>query len=76
LEEKGKQAFPGQGRVPPEQEQVQKLERQVEILRQERDILKKQWPSSRAQADEIPIQQRSPGRVPGCSYARAARCLA
>ncbi len=41
LEEKGKQAFPGQGRVPPEQEQVQKLERQVDILRQERDILKK-----------------------------------
>ena len=41
LEEKGKQAFPGQGRVPPEQEQIQKLERQVDILRQERDILKK-----------------------------------
>jgi transposase len=41
LEEKGKQAFPGQGHIPPEQEQIQKLERQVEILRQERDILKK-----------------------------------
>ena len=41
LEGKGEQAFPGQGRVPPEQEQIQELERQVEILRQERDILKK-----------------------------------
>ncbi len=41
LEDKGKQAFPGQGCVPREQEQVQKLERQVDILRQERDILKK-----------------------------------
>jgi transposase len=41
LEEKGKQAFPGQGHVPLEREQVQELERQVEILRQERDILKK-----------------------------------
>jgi len=41
LEEKGRQAFPGQGRVPLEQEQIQKLERQVDILRQERDILKK-----------------------------------
>ena len=40
-EENGKQAFPGQGRVPLAQAQVQKLERQVEILRQERDILKK-----------------------------------
>ena len=41
LEEKGKQAFPGQGHVPLEQERIQQLERQVEILRQERDILKK-----------------------------------
>ena len=41
LEKKDKQAFPGQGHVPPEREQVQELERQVDILRQERDILKK-----------------------------------
>ena len=41
LAEKGEQAFPGQGNVPPAQEQIQELERQVEILRQERDILKK-----------------------------------
>ncbi|RLC70003.1 MAG: hypothetical protein DRI52_07855 [Chloroflexi bacterium] len=41
LEERGEQAFPGQGHVPPEQERIQELERQVEILRQERDILKK-----------------------------------
>ena len=41
LEEKGEQAFPGQGHVPPEQEQIQELKRQVGILRQERDILKK-----------------------------------
>ena len=41
LEEKGQQAFPGQGHISPEQEQVQELERQVEVLRQERDILNK-----------------------------------
>ena len=41
LTEKGKQAFPGQGHVPPEQAQIQELKRQVEVLRQERDILKK-----------------------------------
>ena len=41
LEEKGKQAFPGQGHIPLEQERIQELEQQVEILRQERDILKK-----------------------------------
>jgi transposase len=41
LEAKDGQAFPGQGHVPLEQRQIQELERQVEILRQERDILKK-----------------------------------
>jgi len=41
LTEKGEQAFPGQGHVPLAQEQIQELKRQVEILRQERDILKK-----------------------------------
>jgi hypothetical protein len=55
LEAKGKQAFLGQGRVAPEQERIRELERENEILHQERDILKKQWPSSRTQADEIPI---------------------
>jgi transposase len=38
---KGQQAFPGQGRVAPEQERIRELERENEILRQERDILKK-----------------------------------
>jgi transposase len=41
LEERGEQAFPGQSHVPPAQVRIQELERQVEILRQERDILKK-----------------------------------
>jgi transposase len=41
LEVKGKQAFPGQGRVTPEQERIRELEWENEILRQERDILKK-----------------------------------
>ena len=37
----GEQAFPGHGRLPPEREHIQQLERENEILRQERDILKK-----------------------------------
>jgi transposase len=37
----GKEAFPGQGRLSPEAERIRKLERENEILRQERDILKK-----------------------------------
>ena len=39
--EEGEQAFPGHGRLTPEQERLRQLERENEILRQERDILKK-----------------------------------
>ena len=37
----GKDAFLGHGGLAPEQEQIRRLERENEILRQERDILKK-----------------------------------
>ena len=37
----GEQAFPGHGRLTSEREHIQQLERENEILRQERDILKK-----------------------------------
>ena len=39
--EDGEGAFPGHGRQAPEQEELRKLRRENEILRQERDILKK-----------------------------------
>ena len=41
FEADGEGAFPGHGRLTPEQERVRQLERENEILRQERDILKK-----------------------------------
>jgi transposase len=37
----GEDAFPGHGRLTPEQEELRGLKRENEILRQERDILKK-----------------------------------
>ena len=37
----GEYAFPGQGRLAPDQERIRQLEREIEVLRQERDILKK-----------------------------------
>ncbi len=37
----GESAFPGHGNLPPDEERVRQLERQLEIVRQERDILKK-----------------------------------
>jgi len=40
-EAEGTVAFPGQGRLKPEAEELRRLRRENEILRQERDILKK-----------------------------------
>jgi transposase len=39
--ERGEVAFPGKGHQIPVEEENRKLKREVEILRQERDILKK-----------------------------------
>jgi transposase len=39
----GKDAFPGQGRLAPDQERIRQLEREIEVLRQERDILHLPW---------------------------------
>jgi len=39
--EEGGDAFPGHGRLAPDQERIRQLERENDILRQERDILKK-----------------------------------
>jgi transposase len=41
LEVKGIQAFPGHGRLLEDQEELVRLRRELEIVRQERDILKK-----------------------------------
>ena len=41
LAKEGENAFPGHGRLAPDQERIHQLERENEILRQERDILKK-----------------------------------
>lgn len=41
LTQEGGQAFPGNGRLSPEEEEIRKLREQVRQLRMERDILKK-----------------------------------
>lgn len=40
-EAEGAVAFPGHGRLKPAEEELRRLQRENEILRQERDILKK-----------------------------------
>ena len=37
----GDHTFPGPGRLPVDEEEMRRLRREVEVLRQERDILKK-----------------------------------
>jgi len=41
LSEQGEQAFPGSGLQSPQEEEIRQLKRENELLRQERDILKK-----------------------------------
>ena len=41
LSEQGEQAFPGSGHQTPQEEGIRHLKRENELLRQERDILKK-----------------------------------
>jgi transposase len=41
LQESGPEAFPGKGNLPAGDEEMRKLTRELEITRQERDILKK-----------------------------------
>lgn len=41
LSEHGEQAFPGSGHQLPEQEELRQLKRELEVVRMERDILKK-----------------------------------
>jgi transposase len=41
LSEQGEQAFPGSGHQTPQEEEMRHLKRENEVLRQERDILKK-----------------------------------
>ncbi len=39
--EHGEQAFPGSGHLMPQEEEIRRLKRDLEVVKQERDILKK-----------------------------------
>jgi transposase len=41
LEDQGEDSFPGHGRIPAADEELRRLRRELEIVKQERDILKK-----------------------------------
>ena len=41
LVQHGEQAFPGSGHQTPQEEEIRQLKRELEVVKQERDILKK-----------------------------------
>jgi len=55
----GEQAFPGSGHQTAQEEEIRHLKRENELLRQERDILKKRWASSHAIKSDFPIYCRT-----------------
>src|SRR5207237_6619985 len=57
LSEQGEQAFPGSGHQSPQEEEIRHLKREVDLLRQERDILK----CAVVVAIRLPRKSASPG---------------
>ncbi len=79
----GEQAFPGKGHQTALEEEIRRLQRENEILRQERDILKKRCASSCSPSSEIRVYCRASARissyppVPGAScFGKRVLCLA
>ena len=69
----GNDAFPGKGRLTPEQEELQRLRAENKRLRMERDILKKRRPSSPRSRTEISVHPGGEGQLPS---RRAVSCSA
>ena len=69
-------AFPGHGQMKPEQLEIERLRREVQKLKAERDILKKPRPTSRRNRHEVRLHREAPGDLAGGVVVRGARCLA
>src|SRR5215212_10003793 len=60
------QAFPGHGQMKPEQLEIERLRREVNKLKAERDILKKgPLPSSRGKRHEVRLHREAPEYLAG-----------
>ncbi len=65
----GGQAFPGKGHQKEDEEQIRRLKREVEVLRQEREILKKAlaiFSSSPERSTNLDVTQLKVKRWTGC----------
>jgi transposase-like protein len=61
----GDKAFVGRGRVKPENTEIRQLRKALEKVKEERDILKKLWPHSPSQANDVWLHCRAPRDVQG-----------
>ena len=68
----GHDAFPGSGHQTPLEEENRHLKREVEVLRQEREIVKKLSASFRAPRDEVFVRGRASARVSDHADVRGA----
>ena len=55
LKAEGEQAFPDKGRLKEDEELIRQLKRENELLRQEREVLKRRWLFSQKDKHELPI---------------------
>ena len=58
-------AFPGHGQMKQEQQEIDRLRKEVAKLKAERDILKRSQPSSRGKRYEVRFHREAPDRLAG-----------
>lgn len=57
--DQGPSAFPGKGRLLPQDEELRRLQRENALLREECDILKKRWATSPSTGSEVSLYDQS-----------------
>ena len=70
------QAFPGRGKMRPDDAEVARLKRELAKTKAERDILKKPLPTSRRNRTEVCVRCEAPRDLGCAADVRGARCLA
>ncbi|MBO6848838.1 MAG: transposase [Maricaulis sp.] len=73
--DQAEEAFPGQGKLTPADDEVRQLKREVARLKAERDILKKPRPTSRGTRCNVRVHREAPGDMAGQLDVWGARCL-
>ncbi|CCV05722.1 hypothetical protein MESS2_1650005 [Mesorhizobium metallidurans STM 2683] len=68
-------AFPGNGQMKPEQQEIDRLRKEVAKLKAERDILKKPQPTSRGKRCEVRFHREAPEYLAGGMAVQCAGCV-